>query len=478
MTTLIEQIAVSIYAVGFLYLLFYIAVDRPIIAVGFLFIIFTFAWRTCSTAFIDLMGPVYASQLMRNVGPGNMTLVHVTAYLLTLAPFFYLLDESQVSRWKRAKTEEAGTKWITLGDVGVLISIVVLTWLYIDMLRGGIIPLFTQMERFDFTNLHAGMLHRFFIRYGNLVVFVWGLLFAATRLREGRTDIRYLGILGLTFVYFFLTGNRFSAFYSLGSFFVLPYAAVIAVSRTAGSVSRTRSGARIAKLLRERFAIAAMLFLAVLLSAVGIYNNLVNVRASDSVAPLTRFFERVLVQPSEIGWVSYERVFLHGNWQPAWAFHALFVDPIDPKRNTTVQYLMKQTIGEPRTADHLDRGFQFAGGFPEIYFELFGPYLAWPMLLLAGCITAFLVMLILRGIVEGHYATAFWAAYVLYGFLVMYIGGMLNFLLPWTYWLKITALVTSIVLERSLDRAGVSLAPWFLVRRPQWSFSWRGRRLR
>ncbi len=59
---------------------------------------------------------------------------------------------------------------------------------------------------------------------------------------------------------------------------------------------------------------------------------------------------------------------------PSVVFHSLFEDPIEPDRNTSIQYLMLATIGEPRTYDHLSHGFQFAGGFPEIFFELFGPY--------------------------------------------------------------------------------------------------------
>ena len=61
------------------------------------------------------------------------------------------------------------------------------------------------------------------------MTFWWGVMFAAERLRNRRIDIRYLGMLGLLMLYMFLTGNRFSAFYSFGSFFVIPLAAAIAV---------------------------------------------------------------------------------------------------------------------------------------------------------------------------------------------------------------------------------------------------------
>ena len=101
--------------------------------------------------------------------------------------------------------------------------------------------------------------------------------------------------------------------------------------------------------------------------------------------------------------------------------------PLDAGRNTTPQYLMLQSIGEPRTYEHILEGLQFAGGFPEIYFELFGPFYAWPFIFGAGYIAAGLTALIVKGVIQGRYASTFLAFYVLFGFYVMYIGGMLNF---------------------------------------------------
>ena len=64
-------------------------------------------------------------------------------------------------------------------------------------------------------------------------------MLAAERLRNRRFDIRYLALIGSLMFYMFLTGNRFSAFYSYGSFFILPLSAVIAVE--AGNIRGSRS---------------------------------------------------------------------------------------------------------------------------------------------------------------------------------------------------------------------------------------------
>lgn len=159
-------------------------------------------------------------------------------------------------------------------------------------------------------------------------------------------------------------------------------------------------------------------------------------------------------------------MFESGQFEPSVAFNFLFQDAIDPNRNTTMQYLMFASIGEPGTTDQILKGFQLAGGFPEIFFELFGPYLAWPFILGAGCIAAALTAYIVRGTLLGHYASAFVGMYVVYAFYVMYIGGMLNFVMPWTYWAKVTAFIVALVVERRLTHRGLSLVPWNLFSLP------------
>jgi Family of unknown function (DUF6418) len=237
---------------------------------------------------------------------------------------------------------------------------------------------------------------------------------------------------------------------------------MIAVS--IGDVSVQAPFAWLVRTLRWRDLVALGMLAALLISAaiVGIYNNLMNVRGYEGSEIASQFLERSLIQPSELGWLSYDRVFASDQWQPYRVYDFLFQRPLDPNKNTTPQYLMLTTIGEPRTFEHISGGFQFAGGFPEIFFELFGPIFAWLFLCAAGYIAAGLTALIVKGVIQGRYASAFMAMYVLYGFYVMYIGGMLNFVAVWSYWAKIGALVLALLLEASLARVGLPLVPWTL----------------
>lgn len=461
------QIAVVLSGAALILCVLNLAAYRPIIFLAFFFILFTLVWRTAASMFIDLAGPVLSTQTFSYVGPGLMTPLHVVAYSLTLVPFYFLLRQKLVDRWVAdADRRSAPRGMLTLSDATFLISLLFLGYLFFDLVRHGSIPLFAHIERFVYTEKYAGAAHRWLIQYGNFVCFWWGVMFAAERLRNHRFDLRYLVLISLLMIYMFLTGNRFSAFYSFGSFFIIPMAAVIAVENR--NIAAARPFFWITRAFRRRDLIAfgAIAVLLAIVISLGIYNNLANVRGYQDSEILSQFLERSLIQPSELGWLSYERVFVFDHWQPYRTFDFLFQLPLDAGRNTTPQYLMLESIGEPRTYEHISGGFQFAGGFPEIYFELLGPFYAWPFLFGAGYIAAALTALIVKGAIQGRYASTFLSLYVLYGFYVMYIGGMLNFVTTPTYWLKIAALGAALAMEWGLARVGLPLVPWSLFRLP------------
>jgi uncharacterized protein DUF6418 len=461
MATLPEQIAVTASGAAFVLCILFVAAYRPIILISFFFILFSLVWRTASTMFIDLTGPVLSSQTDRYIGPGLVTPLHVLAYFVTLTPFFFLLGPANVHYWLRnARREPAARGMVTLSDITFVVSLLFLGYLYLDLMRIGSIPLFARIERFVYTAQYAGAAHRWLILYGNFVAFWWGVMFAAERLRNSRIDIRYLGLLGILMLYMFLTGNRFSAFYSFASFFVIPLAGAVAadIGDNRSAIPFSWVGRTFRR--RDLIAFSTIAVLAATVSAIGIYNNLANVRRFEGDEILSQFWERLLVQPSELGWISYERIFDLGLWRPDRVYDFLFQAPLDASRNTTPQFLMLETIGEPRTYEHIAGGFQFAGGFPEIFFELFGPFYAWPFIFGAGYIAAGLTAVVVKGVIQGRYASAFLSLYVLFGFYVMYIGGMLNFVATPVYWIKVAALAAALLLESRLAKAGLPLVPW------------------
>ena len=467
MATLPAQIVALFSGVAFIMCVLYIAAYRPVIFFGFFFILFSLVWRTTSTMFIDLDGPVWSSQTLRYIGPGLATPLYTLAYFIALIPFFILLRPASIEGWlKEIDQRPAAPGMMTLSDATAVVSLLFLVYLFLDLARHPPIPLFAHIERFVYTAQYAGSAHRWLVRYGSFVAFWWGVMFAVGRLRDQRFDLRYPGLLFILLFYMFLTGNRFSAFYSFLGFFIVPLSAVIAAE-----TKNERSGMPfywVGRTFKPRDVaiLGTIVSLTAIIASLAIYNNLVNVRGSENPNILSEFWERLLVQPSELGWISYERVFSFGHWQPDRVYDFLFQSPIDAGKNTTPQYLMLETIGEPRTFEHITGGFQFAGGFPEIFFELFGPICAWPFIFGSGYITAALTALIVKGIIQGRYASAFLSLYVAFGFYVMYIGGMLNFITVNSYWLKVLALAASLLLESALARAGLALLPWALLRIP------------
>ena len=228
MAELPAQIAVILFGAAFFLCVLYAAAYRPVIFFGFFFILFSLVWRTASTMFIDLTGPAWSSQTVKYIGPGLATPLHVLAYLVTLAPFLILLRPELIEDWfAGANTRRAAPGMVTLSDIAVASSLLFLGYLFFVLLRHGSIPLFAHIERFVYTAQYSGAAHRWLMQYGNFVSFWWGMMFAAERLRNHRIDIRYVGLLGILFAYLFLTGNRFSAFYSYGSFFIIPLSATM-----------------------------------------------------------------------------------------------------------------------------------------------------------------------------------------------------------------------------------------------------------
>ncbi|MDA9404072.1 hypothetical protein XH79_35755 [Bradyrhizobium sp. CCBAU 45389] len=450
--------------VSILLFIVWLGLFRSTIFVCLALLLFTFAWRTISSLDIDLTGPVLSSQLQMYIGPGVMTVFQSIAYFLTLLPFLWVFNSRALDEWARsAPTPEppAPQSQLTLSDVTFYASVLFLILLFGALIQGGVIPLFAKIERWTF-NEQANVLHGLVVERGDMLCFWWGTMFVAERLRRQRYDYRFVSLLAVLIFYMFLVGGRFSPFYRFSAFFVIPFSAVLLVqARDLGSASLFGLLSRITD-RRIVLAGASVIALTAAMIAFALYWNLTRVRGFEGQAALTAFVERVLVQPSEMGWASYQRVLVNGEWDARHVFDFLFDRPIVAGRNTTPQFLMSETIGEPRTTEHITGGFQFAGGFPEIFFELFGPYFGWLFLLGAGWLTALLSAVMIRSIIAERYLTAALSFYVLYGIYVMYIGGMLNFVATPTYWVKIAALFAAIIVEERAQRLGRPILPWVL----------------
>jgi hypothetical protein len=121
---------------------------------------------------------------------------------------------------------------------------------------------------------------------------------------------------------------------------------------------------------------------------------------------------------------------------------------------------MKRTLPNERSLYLESVGNQFAGGYPEVLLELVGPWGALPLVILLAAITSWLLRFWALSVLRGYFLTAFFAAYVYYAFVVMYVGGMLNFLVVWTFWTKVVLLIMFSWLEPYCNQKGLHLTPW------------------
>ncbi len=434
---------------------------RPILAVAFFFIFFQIVLRTSASIFLDAFGPVYAVELDDEVGGTGATLGWALAVVITVLTVAAFLSPRTISRGLKPAAGPALDEAITVGDVGFWLAALLVFALYADMIAGGVIPLLEGLERWEYTEQYAGPVHRWFFEFGIIVVFVLGMLSVYPRAIGGRTDLRFVALLGVIFVYCVLAGHRFSIFYAFGAYFLLPRA-VLSMPGIPASVEVSAASLWIRRVAASRLARFSGTAVAIALVAFALINSLLNVRGFAPALALFSFAQRVLVQPQQMWFVTCERVLTNGQYDPGAAFAFLFDDPIDPERNTTVQYLMALALGERRATEIIAQGMQYAGGFPEIFFELAGPYLGWLLVFLLAVFVGSLLRGLLRAIFEGRLLSAFAILYVLFAFFITYIGGMLNNLVAATFWIKVAFMFVVLALERGSDGRPQPVLPWVL----------------
>lgn len=441
-----------LFASIFFYTLAWLARKRPAAAIAGAFLLFTFATRTLSLIYVDLAGPVYADELSDFVGGGQSMPLFACSLLALAIPLGYAFRPSSMRLSLMPAVQHIPRRRLRRTATSVFVALLVF-WvaLYAEMLARGPIPLFAGIDRLQYNQDFAGVLHPFVFDFGFLFAAALGCMFVRPRLHGSDFDFRFFGLYVAMLAYYALTGNRFSAFYSFTSFFVLPLAALPALEAAGRLPAPPVRRNPWKRFLCSRSA----LLLGVAAAALGIVllllNSVLNVRAYDDPADL--FFQRVLVQPVELWWTTWaglEQRF-GGSFADAW--DALFVNPIDPTRNTSIQMLMIKNLGDQRAAELLDLGQQYTGGYPEVLFELLGPWFALPVALAFSVVTVSLLRLIVVSVCLDRPLTAAMGLYVFYGFSLLYIGGMLNFLLVWTFWAKCLLLVLVYLAERRLSAA-------------------------
>jgi hypothetical protein len=411
------------------------------------FLLFSLMTRIVALLYVDLAGPLYSDQLESFIGGGPSMPLFAGAVLVFLVPlaYFFRRRAIEIGLVVQERRRNLYSPKLLLNALFVFLVIFVAA-LYVDMIYRGPIPLLSGMDRLEYNKDYAGPLHNIINENGFLFAFVLGLTLTYPRLHGHDFKIGALVLYVFVMLYFAFTGNRFSAFYAFTSFFVIPLAALPLLASVGRLKSPPHKRSALTLFLLSRNARFLAAFVGALFLITLLLNSVVNVRAYDDPANL--FFQRILVQPIELWWVSWAEIQKYSSESSDFAWYELFVNPIDASRNTSVRMLMIKNLGYDRAIELAEFGTQFAGGYPEVFFELLGVWRALPVAFVFGVVTVLLLRLAVISAALGRIGTAVLAIYVFYGFTLLYIGGMLNFLIAWTYWVKCFTLLVVYIVER------------------------------
>lgn len=451
---------------------------RPIAAAGFAFLLISFVWRLIAVAYMGITSPVYSKEAEIIVTTDGLSVTAFGAAILltVLALAWVFRPQLMDAKLDTVPLPAPTTSFWRLGNIVFLLSTLFVVALYVDLARIGIIPVLSCMERYEYTNLYAGLFHQVLYKYGSLIALQMGTFAVYPRLQGRPYDSRFLILVAAILVYGALTGNRFSLFYSFTLFFLTPLSLLLAMHVRARLRPLATTTGRMHRWLTSPWLLSAVAAALLTLIIVTLLNSYANVRSNDSVCrsvastytsqaaqqqqlpsqfALTQITEgwlgrimtpetiehigqRILVQPVYVWFATWDRVVTKADFDPRAAFDFVFDNAEKRNGNRSIRYLMNRMLPPKRAAYLESVGNQFAGGFPGILLELFGPWLTWLPIIGFALITAWLLRAWMLAALNGHFITAFFAAYVYYAFVVMYIGGMLNFLIVGTFWAKIT----------------------------------------
>jgi Family of unknown function (DUF6418) len=435
-----SALAIAVFAAALVWL----AVSRPALCLLIFFFLMAFSWRLLSVSYIDLFGPVFSDQLEREVGPGASALPMAVSQAMVLVAMLFSFRRHRIERLFAATDHGLAARLppgrVSLSDLAFWAVAVFVVALLIELVWRGPIPLFASIERVEYARTYGGPLHHRLLEWGPMLAFQLGVFFSAPLLHNRWPDLRFGALLAALILYLLLAGHRFSALYAYGSFFVMPLGAILLwYGANPPAVRNPRSRAILRWLAVAGVVLAILMVIAVTYSYIFVRGS-----GEDLFAKLS---QRILVQQGEMWWMTYERVFVRGYWDGAAAAYKLFIDPFDPSKNSTMQFLMEQSLPMERARAIIAQGVAYTGGWPEVFFELAGPIGGFLLVALSAILLSEFMYLVMRCIVQERYATCFFLTPILFALSITVVSGMVNSFIQTTFAIKVIAALVAYVVE-------------------------------
>lgn len=409
---------------------------RPALACIFFFFFFAFLWRLASVAYIDVAGPVFAEQLEREIGPGIAAVPIAVSQLIVIAALLFAFSPQRTLELREPQgsvLHPAARGGVPLSDLALAAAVLFAIGLWVELIARGPIPLFVGIERFDYSQQFGGPLHHRLLEWGAMLAFVLGVFFVAPTFRQCPFDRRFGFVFASLLIYLFMVGHRFSSLYAYGSFFLMPIGAALLRKEAEGDWLKATFGHRA---VRSFLVMGGGLLIMIVCSVA--YSYLI-VRRFEGDELITKISQRVLVQQGEMWWATFERIFLRGEWDGSVAFYKLFIEPFDPGRNSTMQFLMEIGLPIERAHEILRQGSAYTGGWPEVLFELGGPLGGMLLVMLTAVIFAEFMFLLVKCIIQERYATCLFLAPILFAISINIVSGMVNSFIQMTFAIKLAA---------------------------------------
>lgn len=423
----------------------WIAIRRPAVAVLFVFFLFAFGWRVASMLYIDLAAPVFSEQLERNIGSAMGVIPLAISQVIVLAAVLFAFRPRRMqalyvmpSAPPAAVLHAASRQIAEFAFWAVLLFVI---GLFIELLIQGPIPLFAEMERFDYAARYAGPLHQRLLEWGPMLAFQLGVFFIVPTLHDRPVDRRFSVLFAILMVYLFLVGHRFSSFYAYVSFFLIGVGAGLLGLQAKGKALRDLFNAGTLRII----AIAAAAL--VLLVGTALVYSYTVVRGFEGAELAAKLKQRILIQQGEMWWATFHNVFRLGDWDGGQAFYKLFVDPFDPTRNSTMQFLMERALPDERAHFILAQGSSYTGGWPEVCFELGGPFGGFLLVVISAIVFAEFMFLLARCIIQERLATCFFLSPILYALSINIVSGMANSFIQTTFVVKLAVALIVYITE-------------------------------
>lgn len=440
---------VSIAALGlFLAVTAHLVMKRRALFLAGFFTIFPLVYRAVDVTVLDVFGPFYTRELGQFVGGNSAAPVFIYAALAFVIPLMLVFPDRGRRFARLAALRPVYSEYhVIAARFALVFGVGALVLLAANIVATGTIPILQGIDRVAYSQ-NAGVIHETAYELNFLLNFIFGAFTVLPRLNGRGYDLRFAVLAALLATYWVVTGNRFSVFFVLASFYLMPVALVLLARETGriGDLGRERLMQRI---LTSRASRTFALIGSGLIVAGLLYNSYYNVR--DYREPIYEIQERMLVQPVQLWAKAWDRVDFE-EVADSINDHAVgeVLDPIDKSRNSTIQYLMTLELGYFRAAELTELGQAYNGGYPEVHFELLGAY--WPFLTLplAGLLAASFLSLFLGLLYRNLVLTSVLGLYVYFGLTLHFTGGMLTFVLAPTYWVKIALFLACWVAESAL----------------------------